>query len=163
MDFVSDWIVGPTKKAVRIINVMDEGSRRALWTEAHQSISAKKLIEVLDKVVAYRRRLAYIRCDNGPEFISKRLRKWANKHGVELRFIQPGKPTQNGLIERLNKTLRTECLKLTWFQTMDRLNEELQAWSQVYNLGRPHESLGNQTPDAYETENSKFYYPVAAA
>ncbi len=53
MDFVSDWVVGPTKKQVRIINVMDEGSRRALWTEAHTSISARKLIEVLDQIVDY--------------------------------------------------------------------------------------------------------------
>jgi putative transposase len=68
-DFVSDWIVGPTKKQVRIINIMDEGSRRALWTEVHRSISAKKLIEVLDEVVEYRGKPAYIRCDNGPEFI----------------------------------------------------------------------------------------------
>ena len=163
MDFVSDWVVGPTKKQVRIINIMDEGSRRALWTEAHTSISAKKLIEVLDQVVDYRGKPHYIRCDNGPEFISNRLRAWAEEQGIELRFIQPGKPTQNGLIERLNKTLRTECLNLTWFQTMAGLNEELQAWSQVYNLERPHESLGNVTPDAYETEHQKFYYPAVAA
>jgi putative transposase len=163
MDFVSDWIVGPTKKQVRIINIMDEGSRRALWTEAHRSISAKKLIEVLDKVVEYRGKPAYIRCDNGPEFISHRLRDWARDNGIELRFIQPGKPTQNGLIERLNKTLRAECVNQTWFQSMDQFNEELQAWSQVYNLERPHESIGNMTPDAYETEHQKFYYTAVAA
>ena len=66
MDFVSDWVAGPTRKQVRVINIMDEGSRRALWTEAHQSISAKKLVNVLDQVVAYRGKPAYIRCDNGP-------------------------------------------------------------------------------------------------
>ena len=61
MDFVSDWVVGPTKKSVRVINIMDEGSRRALWTEAHERISAKKLIEVLNKTADYRGLLAYIR------------------------------------------------------------------------------------------------------
>ena len=163
MDFVSDWVVGPTKKQVRIINVMDEGSRRALWTEAHASISAKKLTEVLDQIVDYRGLPAYIRCDNGPEFISHQLRAWATTNAVEIKFIQPGKPTQNGLIERLNKTLRTECINQTWFQSMAQLNAELQAWSQVYNLVRPHQSLGHITPDNYETENQKFYYlPVAA-
>lgn len=112
MDFVSDWVVGPDKQSVRIINVMDECSRRALWTEAHLSISARKLIEVLDRLVAWREAPEYIRCDNGPEFIAQRLKAWANRHGVELRYIQPGKPSQNGLIERLNKTLRVECLNL---------------------------------------------------
>ena len=163
MDFVSDWVVGPGHKAVRVINIMDEGSRRALWTEAHRSISSRKLIEVLDRVVEVRGCPKYIRCDNGPEFISGRLRKWATTQGIELRFIQPGKPTQNGLIERLNKTLRVECLDLTWFTTMDELNEEMQNWSQTYNLDRPHCSLNQQTPANYEIENQKFYYlPVAA-
>jgi putative transposase len=90
MDFVSDWVVGPNEQPVRIINIMDECSRKALWTEAHLSISAKTLIEVLDKVVAWRGAPAYIRCDNGPEFISHRLKDWAEKRDVELRFIQPG-------------------------------------------------------------------------
>lgn len=163
MDFVSDWVVGPTKKSVRIINIMDEGSRRALWTEAHASISAAKLITILEKVVEYRGKPAYIRCDNGPEFISKRLRQWAECNGIELKFIQPGKPSQNGLIERLNKTLRRECLNLTWYRSMEQLNAEIQAWSQTYNLRRPHKNLGRIPPAEYEIEHEKFYYrPVAA-
>ena len=163
MDFVSDWVVGPGQKSVRVINIMDEGSRRALWTEAHISISARKLIEVLDQVVEVRGRPRYIRCDNGPEFISHRLKAWATKQGIELHFIQPGKPTQNGLIERLNKTLRVECLNLTWFTTLEELNEEIQNWSQTYNLDRPHSSLSQQTPAEYEIEQQEFYYPAVAA
>ena len=163
MDFVSDWVVGPTKKSVRIINIMDEGSRRALWTEAHERISAKKLIEVLNKTADYRGLPAYIRCDNGPEFISHGLKKWAEDKGVELRFIQPGKPTQNGLIERLNKTLRRECLDLTWFHSLAALNADIQSWSQVYNLKRPHRNIGRIPPATYEQEQQNFYYrPVAA-
>ena len=162
MDFVSDWVVGPTNKQVRIINIMDEGSRRALWTEAHQSISAKKLIDVLNRVVEYRGKPAYIRCDNGPEFISTRLVQWASQNGIEIRYIQPGKPSQNGLIERLNKTLRRECLDLTWFHSMETLNEEIQIWSHIYNELRPHKNLGRVPPAQYEIDNQNFYYqPVA--
>ena len=84
MDFVSDWVVGLQQKQVRIINIMDEGSRRALWTEAHQSISAKKLIQILEHVMEYRGKPAYIRCDNGPEFISQKLELWADSHDIEL-------------------------------------------------------------------------------
>lgn len=69
---------------------------------------------------------AYIRCDNGPEFISVRLENWARENQVELKFIQPGKPSQNGLIERLNGTLRIECLNLEWFKSISQLNEEIQ-------------------------------------
>ena len=163
MDFLSDYVVGPTHKRVRIVNVMDEGSRRALWTEAFDSISARTLLTVLDQVVNYRGRPAYIRCDNGPEFISRKLRSWAEGNGIELRFIQPGKPTQNGLIERLNKRLRAEYLNLTWFRGIEELNDELQAWSQTYNLIRPHENLGHISPETYGLENQKFYYYVVAA
>ena len=163
MDFISDWVVGPQQKQVRIIHIMDEGSRRALWTEAHQSISAKKLVDILNHVLEYRGKPAYIRCDNGPEFISQKLELWATKHNIELKYIQPGKPSQNGLVERLNKTLRIECLNLCWFTSMEELNEEIQSWSQVYNHLRPHENLGNKTPDYYENQKQNLYYSAVAA
>ena len=162
MDFLSDWVVGPQQKQVRLINIMDECSRRALWTEAHSSISATTLVQILDRVVAYRGKPAYIRCDNGPEFISQRLEAWALYNGIELRYIQPGKPSQNGLIERLNKTLRVECLNICWFNSIEELNEEIQAWSQVYNIDRPHENLKNLTPDLYELNNQNFYFSAVA-
>jgi putative transposase len=162
MDFVSDWTVGLTKEAARIINIIDEKSRRALWTEAYRSISAKTLIEVLDKVVEYRGRPKYIRCDNGPEFISQKLAQWAADNQIELKFIQPGKPSQNGLIERLNKTLRVECLNLHWFESLQKLNESIQAWSVDYNTERPHENLNRQTPLEYETANQDLYFKVVA-
>lgn len=163
MDFVSDYVAGPQEQAVRIINILDECSRRALWTEAYTNISAKTLIKVLDKVVAWRGAPAYIRCDNGPEFISYRLKKWAKDNNTEIRFIQPGKPNQNGLIERLNKTLRTECLNLAWFRDIPELNEQIQAWSYSYNHERPHQNLGYKTPDMYEMLNQNLYFSVVAA
>ncbi|MEO1255721.1 MAG: IS3 family transposase [Bacteroidota bacterium] len=158
MDFVSDWVVGPEKKSIRVINIMDEGSRKALWTTAHHSISAKTLVEVLDKILIWRGAPRYIRCDNGPEFISYRLKEWADENGIEIKFSQPGKPAQNGLIERLNKTLRTECLNLNWFASLPQLNADLQQWWSDYNSCRPHENIGNITPDMYEMENKNFYY-----
>ena len=163
MDFVSDWVVGPGQEKVRIINVMDEYSRKALWTEAYSSISAKTLIEVLDKVIECRGVPAYIRCDNGPEFISDRLKTWANNQKIELKYIQPGKPSQNGLIERLNGTLRTECLNLEWFQSIPKLNEKIQEWSVIYNTIRPHSSIDYLTPDELEQINHRLYFKMVAA
>lgn len=163
MDFVSDWVVGPAQDSIRIINIMDESSRKALWTEAHKSISSNKLIDVLDKIVAWRGRPAYMRCDNGPEFISEKLRKWADDKRIEIKHTQPGKPSQNGLIERLNKTLRVECVDQHWFTSLDELNEALQHWSVTYNTLRPHENLKYKSPDQFEILNQNFYfYPVAA-
>lgn len=163
MDFVSDWIVGPGQEKVRIINIMDECSRKALWTEAYSSISARTLIQVLDKVVQWRGRPSYIRCDNGPEFISHQLALWAEQNNIELRFIQPGKPSQNGLLERLNGTLRKECLNLEWFESIEKLNEQIQLWWMTYNSIRPHSSIGYKTPDEMEEINKNFYYSTVAA
>ena len=158
MDFVSDWIVGPNKKSIPVINIMDEGSRKALWATAHHNISAKTLVEVLDKILDWRGAPQYIRCNNGPGFISHRLRVWSKKHQVKIKFSQPGKPPQNGLIERLNKTLRVECLNLNWFTSLPQLNEDLQKWWSDYNSCRPHDNIENITHDRYEIKNQNFYY-----
>jgi putative transposase len=162
MDFLSEWIINDGQ-SIRIINIMDECSRRALWTQAKASITAKMLVDILDKLIQVRGKPAYIRCDNGPEFIAQVLADWAKDNGIELKHIQPGKPTQNGLIERLNGTLRTECLNLEWFKSLEQVNECLQDWWQVYNFHRPHSSVGYLTPDEFEQLNKKLYfYPVAA-
>jgi putative transposase len=163
VDFLSDWVVGPGKHKVRIVNVMDECSRKALWTEAHESITAQKLTVILDEIVAWRGKPSYIRCDNGPEFISYLLEQWAEQNNVEIKYIQPGKPSQNGLIERLNGTLRTECLNLEWFTGMETLNERIQEWWHIYNSVRPHSSIAYRTPDQFEQENSNLYFRVVAA
>jgi putative transposase len=162
MDFVSDWVIGPSQEKVRIINIMDECSHKALWTEAYHSIPAAKLIEVLDKVVEWRGLPSYIRCDNGPEFISGKLELWADDRNVELKFIEPGKPSQNGLIERLNGTLRKECLNLEWFQGIEQLNDQIQDWWMTYNSIRPHSSIGYKTPDQHENEIKNFYLKAVA-
>jgi transposase InsO family protein len=51
-----------------------------------------------------------LRKDNGPELISDTLAKWASRHKIELLRIQPGKPMQNGYIERFNRTYHEEIL-----------------------------------------------------
>lgn len=163
MDFVSDWVVGPKDKQVRIINVIDECSRRALWTEAHYNITAKTLTTVLNQIIAWRGKPAYIRCDNGPEFIAKELQAWADDKGIDIWYIQPGKPSQNGLIERLNGTLRRECLNLQWFRNLDLLNDALQEWWHTYNEVRPHSSIRFLSPAEFETKFKNLYFFSVAA
>jgi len=163
MDFLSDWVVGQNQEKVRLINIVDECSRKALWTEAYKSIPAKTLIKILNRIIEWRGVPQYIRCDNGPEFISNELEKWATDLGIEIRFIQPGKPTQNGLIERLNGTLRRECLDLDWFENLAHLNQAVQGWWYTYNTIRPHSSIKYKTPDEFELNNQNFYFRAVAA
>ena len=163
MDFLSEWIIGDKQQSVRIINVVDECSRKNLWVEAAHSITAAKLIEILDRIGEMRGWPRYIRCDNGPEFISHMLKQWADEKNIEIKFIQPGKPTQNGIIERLNGTVRVECLNLNWFHFLDEINYFLGQWYNTYNFDRPHSSLNYKTPAAFEIINQNLYFRMVPA
>ena len=84
--------------------------------------------------------------DNGPEFIGTVMAAWAEQHGVELQFIQPGKPTQNSYLERFNRTYREEVLDFYIFNSLSEVRESTEEFILEYNEDRPHESLGNMTP-----------------
>jgi len=99
-------------------------------------------LRVLDRIVAWRGLPAKLRMDNGPELISVLLADWAEKNGVALEFIQPGKPTQNSYIERFNKTYREEVLDFYLFKSLTEVKEITENWLRQYNEERPHESLG---------------------
>jgi putative transposase len=92
--------------------------------------------------------------DNGPELISVLLADWAEKNGVELEFIQPGKPTQNSYIERFNRTYREEVLDFYLFKSLTEVKEITENWLRQYNEERPHESLGDLTPAEFLMKNS---------
>jgi putative transposase len=84
--------------------------------------------------------------DNGTEFTSKAILKWANENGVEWHYIDPGKPQQNGFIESFNGSLRDECLNEEIFESLADARRKLALWRYDYNNVRPHSSLRNQTP-----------------
>ena len=87
-----------------------------------------------------------LRLDNGPEFIALALAEWAEQHGVTLEFIKPGKPRQNGFIERFNRSYRQAVLDMFGFQTLNEVREQTELWLQEYNEERPHDALGDMTP-----------------
>jgi len=87
--------------------------------------------------------------DNGPEFTALVLIEWAEEHGVKLEFIKPGKPTQNGYVERFNRTYRTEILDYYLFSDLGEVRDITSRWMMEYNEERPHESPGDLTPLEY--------------
>ena len=90
-----------------------------------------------------------LQTDNGSEFISKALDKWAYENGVTMDFSRPGKPTDNALIESFNGSFREECLNVHWFLPLEDAQEKVECWRQEYNRQRPHYSLNNQTPGEF--------------
>ena len=115
----------------------------------------KRVIRVLERIVAWRGYPAKTRMDNGPEFVSAALAEWADDHAVQLEFIQPGKPTQNSYVERFNRTYRTEVLDMYAFRRLSEVREITDNWIREYNEERPHDSLGDLTPREYLMANSR--------
>jgi putative transposase len=147
LDFVSDALWWGRK--LRMLTVVDTYTRESLAIEVDTSLSGARVARVLDRVISERAAPAEIIMDNGPELTSKALDQWAYERGVQLRFIAPGKPQQNGYIESFNGKLRDECLNEHWFTTLYDAREKVEAWRMEYNRERPHSSLGNQTPEEF--------------
>jgi putative transposase len=108
MDFMHDQLVDG--RSFRLLNVIDDFNREGLTIEADLSLPATRAIRTLDQLIEWRGKPAAIRCDNGPEYISGALQTWAEKRGIKLDYIQPGKPQQNAYIERYNRTVRYDWL-----------------------------------------------------
>ena len=144
MDFMSDALACGRK--FRTLNILDDFNRESLAIEVDYSLPAERVVRVLEQVAMVRGYPAFIRVDNGPELISQRLLEWALQHGVTISHIQPGKPAQNGYIERFNRTYREDVLDQYWFHDLDEVRDITDEWMQMYNGQRPHSSLGGKTP-----------------
>ena len=113
---------------------------------ADTSISGARVARELDVLVRVYGKPACIVSDNGTDFTSRAILKWAGENDVDWQYIDPGKPQQNGFIESFNGSLRDELLNEELFDTLDDARRKLALWRYDYNNVRPHSSLGNQTP-----------------
>lgn len=130
----------------RTLNVLDDYNRQALRIEIDTSLPAARVVRALNELIEIHGKPKRLRVDNGPEFISKLLADWAANHGIDLRFIQPGKPTQNAYIEKFNRTYRTEVLDCYVFEILEEVRRMTEEWRHRYNHERLHESLGKLPP-----------------
>ena len=144
IDFMSDSL--NTGRKIRTFNVIDDYNRECLGIEVDHSLPAQRVIKTLEQLIEWRGKPKAIRCDNGPEYISHALREWAQAMGIELMYIQPGKPTQNAYIERFNRTARNEWLNMHIFDSIDHAQNTATQWMWVYNNERPHSSIGGIPP-----------------
>jgi putative transposase len=108
-DFMSDalWY----GRRFRTFNVVDDFNREALTIVVDFSLTAERVVHELDQIAAARGYLLKLRLDKGPEFIAVALAERAEQHGVTLEFIKPGKPMQNGFIERFNRSWNKKDLQ----------------------------------------------------
>ena len=147
IDFTHDTLA--SGRSFRTLNVVDSYSRECLAIEVDTSLPAARVIRVLERVAAEHGLPKRLRLDNGPEFAGQMLDAWAYKQEVQLMFIQPGKPMQNGYVESFNGKFRDECLNQHWFIDLDDARELIETWREDYNTVRPHSALDYQAPVVY--------------
>lgn len=144
MDFVHDSL--RSGKTFRSLCIIDDFNREALAIISDTSLGSERVKRELDRLCQWRGKPEQIRVDNGPEFTAQLMEIWAEKNKVELKFIQPGKPTQNSYIERFNRTYRDEVLNAYLFDSLNQVRQMTQEWIWTYNNFRSHDSLMNLTP-----------------
>jgi putative transposase len=147
-DFVSDKLTDG--RAFRILTVIDQFTRECVWLETDRSMNGPKVVTALTQAIAERGAAPRsITLDNGSEFVGRAMEAWAIENGVQLCFIRPGRPVENGFIESFNGRLRDECLSVEWFSSLGKAREKLAAWRDHYNHRRPHSALDDRTPASF--------------
>lgn len=144
LDFVQDTLQCGRK--IRMLTVIDDYTRECLDIAVDRSLSGERVKKVLDRLIEFRGKPKAIRSDNGTEFTSNTILKWALERGVEWQYIQPGKPMQNGHIESFNGKLRDECLNENLFFDLRQSREVIERWRCDYNYNRPHSGIDGLTP-----------------
>ena len=139
MDFMQDQLADGRK--FRALNVLDDFNREGLGIEVDFSLPTVRVIRSLNRIIEWRGKPQFIRVDNGPEYISGMLVAWAENLGIQMMYIQPGKPQQNAYIERYNRTVRHEWLDQNIFETIQEAQEQATRWLWTYNNDRPNMAL----------------------
>jgi len=147
MDFMSDSL--ENGRRFRVLNVIDDHNRGALVVEPGFSLPAERVVEHLERAIELNGCPKAIRVDNGPEFLSAVFQDYCESNHITIKYIQPGRPMQNGYIERFNRTFREDVLDAWLFSGIREASEKFDEWKQRYNNEHLHGSLGNMSPNQY--------------
>jgi putative transposase len=147
MDFMVDTLADG--RGFRTLNIVDDFTRECLAIEVDRSLPGLRVVRVLERLLATVGLPDIIVVDNGPEFSGRTLDTWTYTHGVQLRFIRPGKPIENAFVESFNGKFRDECLNEHWFASVAEAQTLIEAWRVDYNTVRPHSALRKATPEQF--------------
>jgi len=157
IDFMNDST--SEGRRFRILNIVDDFTRECVGVEVGSSITGERVVRKLKELGETKGLPEVLVTDNGSEFTSRAMLMWCKPAGVNMYFIEPGKPVQNAFVESFNGRLRDECLNLHWFISINEARGIIEKWVADYNNKRPHSSLGYATPvefkKKYEQNNRK--------
>ena len=133
-------------RAFRTLNIIDEFSKEALMIRVNRKLNSTDVVDALTDLFILRGPPAYIRSDNGPEFVAEKVRKWITTVGAKTAFIEPGSPWENGYCESFNSRSRDELLNGEIFYSLKEAQIIIEQWRKHYNTKRPHSALGYRPP-----------------
>ena len=146
-DFVFDRTTSGT--TLKWLSLIDEHTRECVALTVDRGLTSEDVINTLAELFKTRGVPKCIRSDNGPEFISKAIRAWLARLGIQILYIAPGSPWENGFVESFNSKLRDEFLNRELFENLRAAQALTAAWREDYNHHRPHSSLNDQTPTEF--------------
>ena len=141
-DFVSDATV--RGGALKMLTILDEHTRECHVLRPDRAMRAADGLAWLERAINTHGAPAYLRSDNGPEFIAQEVQPWLAPNQVKTIYIDPGSPWQNGFVESFHARFRDECL---WTLTEARV--VIEDFRCHYNERRPHGKLGYQSPTRF--------------
>ena len=133
-------------RAFRTLNILDEHSRECLAIRVKRKLNSIEVIDALTDLFILRGVPAYIRSDNGPEFIAEAVRDWIKAVGAKTAYLEPGSPCENGYCESFNGRMRDELLNGEIFYSLHEAQIIIERWRNHYNTKRPHSALGYRPP-----------------
>jgi len=152
LDFVSDVLADGRR--FRVLVVVDDFTRECLALALDTSLSGRRVVRELDRIVQLRGAPLLVVSDNGTELTSHAVLAWQQDRGIGWHYIAPGKPVQNAFVESLNGRLRDECLNEHVFQGLPAARRIIEAWRADYNARRPHTSLRGLTPNEFAARST---------
>jgi len=143
-----DFVMDETEEGRRLkmMPVVDEYSRECLSIEVERSITADDVVSTLASLFRRRGEPAFIRSDNGPEFVAKAIKEWLELSGVRTLYIEPGSPWENAYSETFISRFSDELLKREVFACLLEAKVLVEDYRGHYNHHRPHSALGYRTP-----------------
>ena len=146
-DFIMDRTTDG--RAVKMLTMVDEYTRPCLLIHPARSITSGQVLDTLQRLADLKGAPAFIRSDNGSEFIAQIIQDWCFTAKVQTLYIEPGSPWQNGFIESFHSRFRDECLNQKIFFSIAETRVVVEDYRRLYNGERPHSSLGYKTPDEF--------------
>jgi putative transposase len=146
-----DFVMDRTEdgRRLKMMPIVDEYTRECLAIEVERSITSEEVVATLAYLFEERGEPAYIRSDNGPEFVAAAVKRWLEVSGVGTLYIEPGSPWENAYGESFNGRLGDELLKREEFASLLEAKVLVEEYREHYNRRRPHSALGYRTPSEF--------------